>query len=114
MARGNFGERTPAQMAAAAAMARSNTQRAKRRKREHLEDAIWMASTGETTEGAAERFGISTDALWKRLEGAGRTDVWEKMRDNERERFGETLGERKQRERLYAKKGTVIGPRKAA
>lgn len=46
------------------------------------EDLEWMASTGETTEGAARRLGISIDALEKWCDRQQRRDLLQRLAAN--------------------------------
>lgn len=48
------------------------------------EDLAWMARWGETPHGAAERLGISRDALEKWCERQERGDLWRRLVANER------------------------------
>lgn len=65
-----------------------------------IEDLAFMAATGETTEGAAERIGISADSLHKRLTAKDRLivrpDLWEALRRNEIRKYGVTLAQLRQ------------------
>jgi hypothetical protein len=47
-----------------------------------VEDAEWMAETGETVEGAAARFGTAPHTLRDRLGKLDRLDLWEAFRAN--------------------------------
>lgn len=77
-----------------------------------LEDVEFMARAGETTEGAARRAGYKTvDGLDKILRAHGRRDIWERLRRNEVERFGATLGEIASLEKAAREKGVTRGPR---
>lgn len=77
---------------------REEAERNARVRAEFVEDIEWMASTGETTEGAAARIDVKPQSLNKRLYNAGRSDLWEKLKTNEIEKFGETLSDRRKRE----------------
>lgn len=55
---------------------------------ERREDLDWMARTGETTEGAAHRLGISTEAL-ERWCLKHAHDTWRRLRAND-EFYGRT------------------------
>lgn len=114
MATGNRGNRRSPTPEERESIAERNRQRALRVRREQMQDLEWMASTGETTEGAAHRMGVTTEALWKRTDKAGRSDLWERLRTNEVVRFGMTLGDMARIARANAEKGTIRGPRKAA
>jgi hypothetical protein len=46
------------------------------------EDAEWMATTGESVEGAAARFGMAPKSLYHRLLKLDRADVWESLSGN--------------------------------
>lgn len=111
MTRGNFKSPTPKGLEA---IAKANRERALKRRREQMQDLEFMASTNETTEGAAERFGITREALWKRVDKAKRTDLWDQLRANEVRRFGAELHEIRAIERAGRVKGTLRGPRQAA
>lgn len=90
---GHLGGETPMERAA-----RQSRERAAAALAEFVEDVEWMAEAGETTEECAERLGVKVPSLNKRLYNNGRSDLWDRLRRNEVVRFGETLGERKQRE----------------
>jgi hypothetical protein len=47
-----------------------------------VEDAEWMARTGETADGAAQRFGTDRHSLRQRLSDLGRSDLWRALKDN--------------------------------
>lgn len=51
--------------------------------RARAEDLDWMVRTGETTEGAAGRIGISWDGLQRWCQREARTDLWRGLRTNE-------------------------------
>lgn len=95
-------------------MSRKSKEAGAKRRRAREQDVEWMASTGETTEGAAERLGIRPEGLYKWTTDAGRPDLWEKLRANEVARFGGTLAEIRRIERAAEQKGKRIGPRKVA
>jgi hypothetical protein len=57
-----------------------------------VEDAEWMARTGETAEGAAVRFGVATQSLRGRLSDLGRLDLWEALRANAEHGAGARAG----------------------
>lgn len=48
--------------------------------RQRLEDLEWLAETGECSEGAAYRLGISRSALQRFCERYGRSDLWAQLR----------------------------------
>jgi hypothetical protein len=77
-------------------MARETRERAAQALQEFVEDIEWMAHTGETSEGCAERRGVTLDAIRKRLATAGRLDLMDVFRRNEIERHGAPLGEIRQ------------------
>lgn len=54
----------------------------KRRNDERAEDLAWMAAGGETLAGAAERLGISVDALTEWGRSNGQAELVERLRRN--------------------------------
>lgn len=56
---------TPRQAAALESRRESERIAAEKRRRERLEDLAWMVETGETSEGAARRLGLTQNALEK-------------------------------------------------
>lgn len=59
-----------------------NTTAAARRRAARVEDAVFMAETGESLEGAAARLAMAPGALERALYRAGRVDVVRRMRRN--------------------------------
>jgi hypothetical protein len=49
------------------------------RRRALVEDAEWMAATGETMPGAAARLRLHPHTLRDRLKKAGRPDLWARL-----------------------------------
>ena len=50
---------------------------------ERAEDLAWMARTGETTEGAATRIGLSVESLERWCDKNAR-ETWHQLRTNDR------------------------------
>ncbi|BDZ40793.1 hypothetical protein GCM10025865_00920 [Paraoerskovia sediminicola] len=48
-----------------------------------VEDAAWLAETGESWDRAADRLGMSPETLEKLLYRTGNPDIWRRLRRND-------------------------------
>ena len=79
-----------------------------------LEDLAYMGRTGCTIELAAERMGISQATLRQRIDRHKAYPLWNRLRENERERFGADLEWIKRWEIQSARKFNRASRRRAA